>query len=407
MGLTTRLDWPRGFKELAEDRVAKGFNLIQINAGPYPDMDGWDPRGRNEAGFPMTENFERINPAYYDHADLKIAHLVESGLMPCIVGMWGYYLPRLGVERARRFWRHLTARYGAYPVVWCACGEVGGAYYMTTTRDQDLALQKNGWTEVMASIRTMDGYHNLLTVHASQFGRKEVADPAVMDFEMLQTGHGDLGSIPQMTAMVKEAVAAEPRMPVINSEINYEGILGFCGPNIQRLNFYYSVLNGTAGHTYGANGIWQMSREEEPYGPSPHGRSWGNTSWREAMRLAGSRMTGYGGRLIQRFRWWELESHPEWLEQNLDAYGYGQPAYELVSVGIPRKLRIVYKAPSCWEPPVLLGLESEVDYRAYYFDPCTGKDVALGRATPDAEGRWEAPIPPECHDWVLVLEADE
>ena len=53
MGLTTRLDWPDGSRWLAAARAKKGFSVVQIIAGPYPDMDAWDPRGRNEAGFPF------------------------------------------------------------------------------------------------------------------------------------------------------------------------------------------------------------------------------------------------------------------------------------------------------------------------------------------------------------------
>ena len=45
MGFTKRLSWPDGFDELAADRVAKGFTLVQIVAGVYPDMPYGDPRG--------------------------------------------------------------------------------------------------------------------------------------------------------------------------------------------------------------------------------------------------------------------------------------------------------------------------------------------------------------------------
>ena len=38
MGLCKRLSWPDGFQELAADRVAKGFTVVQIVAGLYPDM---------------------------------------------------------------------------------------------------------------------------------------------------------------------------------------------------------------------------------------------------------------------------------------------------------------------------------------------------------------------------------
>ncbi|MES1159876.1 MAG: DUF5060 domain-containing protein, partial [Bacteroidota bacterium] len=52
MGLTRRLVWPEDVKTLAADRSVKGFNVIQIVAGLYPDMPAFDPRGENEAGFP-------------------------------------------------------------------------------------------------------------------------------------------------------------------------------------------------------------------------------------------------------------------------------------------------------------------------------------------------------------------
>ena len=52
MGFTTRLAWPDDFAELTADRVKKGFNVVQIVAGLYPDMPAFDSRGANEAGFP-------------------------------------------------------------------------------------------------------------------------------------------------------------------------------------------------------------------------------------------------------------------------------------------------------------------------------------------------------------------
>ena len=88
MGLCKRLSWPGDFQTLTADRVQKGFSVIQIVAGPYPDMDSFDERGKNEAGFPWEMDYTRINPAYYDMADLRIHHLVKNGLVPCILGCW-------------------------------------------------------------------------------------------------------------------------------------------------------------------------------------------------------------------------------------------------------------------------------------------------------------------------------
>ena len=32
-------------------------------------------------------------------------------------------MPWMGVEKVKQHWRYLIARYGAWPVVWCAAGE--------------------------------------------------------------------------------------------------------------------------------------------------------------------------------------------------------------------------------------------------------------------------------------------
>jgi len=400
MGLCSRIDWPQGFQALVADRVAKGFSVIQIIAGPLPDMDAFDPRGRNEAGYPFSEGFERLNPAYYDLADLKIGHLVGSGLVPCIVGMWGYYLPQIGVERVKRYWRYVVARYAAYPVVWCIAGEATMPYYLSKAKEEEAKFQRKGWTEVAASVRKVDGFHNPITIHPTQFGHLQVEDPSVLDLDMLQTGHGGFESIGNTGDSVNVARNHEPRMPVLVGEVNYEGILGRSWQDVQRMAFWVAVLNGACGHTYGASGIWQMSTKEQPYGLSPHGHSWGNTPWQEAARLPGSTQLGLARKLLVSLRWWEMEPHGEWVE----------PAWEKTKIGgccaagVPGKLRVIY-APMLWDAPLVKGIEPGVSYEAFYFNPIDGKKVPIGRAEPTGEGTWRPPTPPEAHDWVIVMTA--
>jgi len=139
MGLCRRLEWPEEFQLLAADRVRKGFTLVQIVAGLYPDMAAFDERGANEAGFPWEEGFARINPAYFDMADLRIAWLVRCGLVPCIFGCWGYYVAFAGPEALKKHWRYIVARWGAYPVVWCVAGEVLMPWYLERFDSEDQA----------------------------------------------------------------------------------------------------------------------------------------------------------------------------------------------------------------------------------------------------------------------------
>lgn len=115
MGLCKRLSWPGDFQRLTADRVGKGFTVIQIVAGLYPDMPPFDERGANEAGYPWESDYQRINPAYFDMADLRIEWLVRSGLVPCIVGCWGYFLEFMGVESMKKHWRYLVQWRGRHP----------------------------------------------------------------------------------------------------------------------------------------------------------------------------------------------------------------------------------------------------------------------------------------------------
>lgn len=312
MGFCKRLHWPDEFKTLTADRTSKGFNVIQIVAGLYPDMPAFDERGANEAGFPWSQDYSRINPAYFEAADRRVAWMVDAGLAPCIVGAWGYHLPWLGVERMKKHWRYLVARWSAYPVVWCVAGEGIMPYYLSNQKDEDRVLQKKGWTEVANYLRKLDPYHRPITIHPTDMSRGQVEDPNALDFEMLQTGHSDRASIPNTINLVRASRAGSPAMPTINSEVCYEGIGGTCFDDVQRFMVWSCLLSGTGGHTYGANGIWQVNRREQPYGKSPHGGNWGNTPWDEAMRLPGSRQTGLAKQFLQTFEWHRFEPYPEW-----------------------------------------------------------------------------------------------
>ncbi|MBN9657242.1 MAG: DUF4038 domain-containing protein [Acidobacteria bacterium] len=400
MGLTSRLRYPEDFQALAADRRQKGFNVVQIVAGLYPDMPSFDPRGFNEAGSAWEPGFRSIRPAYFDMADVRIQHLVDSGIVPCIVGCWGYFLPQMGMQRMKQHWRYLVARWGALPVVWCLAGEGTMPYYLSKTPKEDTVAQRTGWTEVARYVRQVDPYHRIVTIHPSSTARNSVDDPAVLDFDMLQTGHGDRDSIPNTVEKVSESVARTPLMPVINGEVCYEGILEASRQEIQRFMFWSCVLSGAAGHTYGANGIWQVNTRETPYGPSPHGRSWGDTPWDVAAQLPGSRQLGLSRKFLMQYPWHRLEPHPEWVEPHSAKPNYMRP----FAAGIPGELRIVFMPPM-WNPPKVRLLESGKAYSALFFNPSDGRVHKLGEVKPSAEGEWPVPNPPTFQDWVLVLQA--
>jgi hypothetical protein len=316
MGLCHRLHWPDEVKTLAADRKKKGFNVIQIVAGLYPDMPPFDPRGANEAGFPWEAKFARIRPEYFDAADRRIEYLVDQGFSPCIVGAWGYFMPLMGVEKTKQHWRYLIARYGALPVVWCAAGEANLPWYLAKGFPYDDRKQVTEWTEVMRYIRAIDPYHRPLTIHPTGIGRLSARhatdEPALLDIDMLQTPHGQRDAVLPTVQTVQQSYADMPRMPVIDGEAAYEMLSDSLPSQWTRQMFWLCMTNGAAGHTYGANGIWQCNRRGEPHGKSPHGGDYGHIPWDDAMNLPGSGQLGLGKKLFEKYEWQKFAPHPEW-----------------------------------------------------------------------------------------------
>jgi hypothetical protein len=237
-------------------------------------------------------------------------------MVPCIVGAWGYFIPLMGVEKAKQHWRYLVARYGALPVVWCIAGEANLPYYLAKGFPYDEREQVKQWTEVARFVREIDPFHRPITIHPTGLNRLSarhaIDDVALLDIDMLQTPHGEREAMAPTLRTVRESYADEPVMPVINGEASYEMLNNKIGAQWPRAMFWICMLNGAAGHTYGANGIWQCNRRGQPHGASPHGGNYGDIPWDEAMHLPGSTQVGLGKALFAKYRWHDFTPHPEW-----------------------------------------------------------------------------------------------
>ena len=377
-GLAKRLSW-EGFKELAANRMAKGFNVIQIVCGPYPDEPAFDPRWENEGGMPYDRDLS-LNPDYFNQADRRIEHLLQQGLMPVIVGAWGRSdcnsMETFGVEGLKRHWRYLVARYGAYPVAWILGGEIpAGASWGL-----------GPWGEVGTYLRSMDPYHRLLTSHGFQdTGSRETC---LIDFKLVGGSHMQPTSTQTLASFLR-AYDTEPIMPALCGETGYEGHMQRHFQDVQRYVFWMYLLSGAAGHTYGAAGIHHMGVEGDP-GLDP---VWDYTTWQEAMDFPGSEQVGRGKKLLEEYPWWRFEPHPEWTEKGCFA------------AGIPGQLRFIYmprRAVYDWSGPRLKNLEPNVPFHAFYFDPATGRRFDKGTIL----NTGDTPIPFEGHTEPLLVNDD-
>jgi Protein of unknown function (DUF4038)/Domain of unknown function (DUF5060) len=445
-GLCKRFRWPEDFQTLTQDRVRKGFTVVQITSGLNPEASGggappFDPRSMNEAGYAWEDNYARINPRYFDLADQRLQYLVENGLMPCIVGGWGYHLPAMGLEKMKQHWKYMISRWGALPVVWCLAGELTMPYWPPRTNDeletlskkgmtigdrrkQDSVLQRHGWTEVAQHIRQIDPYHRLLTLHpqAMQPCREQIDDDTLLDFELLQTTHDDWWAMPASTELLIKELARTPRMPVLIGEVVYEGLQQHNRQEVVRFAFWASMLSGEAGHTYGAGGIFEMESRNEPYGPTPDGdwHSYGDEPWDVAAQFPGAQQVAWGKQLLSQFEWWRLEPHPEWVEPRwtkehyLWAYAAAIPG-ELVIVYLPDPTAIVRatqesllrpgptQALHIWSTPTVSNLDPKTKYDAFWFYPSTGREESIQEVKVESSGTWAPPFPEEMVESVLIV----
>jgi hypothetical protein len=416
LGLTQRLGWPDEFKALAKDRQGKGFTVVQMVAGLYPDMPAFDPRGASIAGFAWQTDFTSINPSFFDEADARIAHLVELGISPCIVGAWGYYLQWLGTAKMKQHWRYLMARWGAYPVVWVAAGEQMMPWYLSESREAEGAWLKQEWSKVVRYMREINGFNRLITTHPQQSGRSCVDDPHLLDFEMQQTGHG--ASTSRQAEQATEGWHAQPVMPVISGESRYEAL--DITPKVTttdaRQAFWAHLVNsGCAGHTYGANGVWQVNRENDPFGKSPSGGNWGSIPWCQGMQLSGSSQLALAKALLLTLPWHQLapiapQPTPsriwtKWLKLLHLSDRCQRPVAAAASVN--NDLAIFYSTDSrpYWVDLSHLSRPME----AVWFDPVNGRALPATQPQISSKGRLKF-VPPgknAAHedDWVLVVKS--
>ena len=360
--------------------------------------------------WPWTEGYGDLEPRWWDAADRRIAAIVSAGLVPTIVAGWSYYLLDLGRERIERHWREIVARWSALPVVWCVAGEAGLMHYEDIATAgipgaTDLARE---WREVAGHLRRIDPYQNLRTVHPcpafAHYSSTDVFEGDVSDLDLiwLQTGHSDRPDlIPTLNAVARE-LSADHGLPVINSEVCYEGIAGGSEASIQRFLFWSHVLSGTAGHSYGAQGIWAFYREGDP-GP---GIRWGDTPWKDAAQLPGGRQSGWSAQLARRIGIETLTPAPQTLTGHADAEHRAHPYAARSADRVVAYFPVASISPSPGKVS-LLGLEPG-EWEITWWDPRRGREFESRVVTvgPDGEhllgsSRGGGSVP-SMEDWVLI-----
>ena len=309
------------------DRKKKGFSAVQLVTMSH--LHFWPEGVHNQNGdsFFLDHDFSRLNPRYFAYMDTLIQAINDHEMVAVIVPVWARMTEAHEGLNNHRFAfsaddvallaRYLGARYAGANVIWLLGGD---APYETPE-------QQAFWRDLAEALQAADGHQHLITIHPAgcraSFDYFE-DDASWIDFHMYHSGH-EIDGICTFNLARRGYRQATPK-PVVNGEPTYEDLFNKLWLHLAdttqayrmqavdiRRSSYESVLTGSfVGIAYGANGVWQWSKEGLP------NIFWPRFHVMESLSFPGSTSIGILKDLMERYRWYELEPHPEWVVDNTD-----------------------------------------------------------------------------------------
>ena len=389
------------FKGMVDVRTKQGYTVYQMNfflseSGDNGYING-EPATWNEGGRVWEENkkWETPNTKFFSNCDERIQYVAKSGLVSALGLDWGPCAYNdYTVAGFKTMARYIVARYSAYPVVWNTCGEA--------------RMNSPYWAEVARYIDKIDPYQHPTTLHSGvetqDFGYKsdEYRGEDWFDFVMLQTGH-----VSSLTSKIlnswKDKYNRTATLPFLEAEACYEGI-DKVPKNLTRKMAYTSIMCGSFGYSYGAEGIWNGTWDE-----NDTFQQWGSNPipWYQAIDGENGAQMQYLKQIFTSVPWWELKPYNSiisWYKQS------GTASDPLLKSNSDRTSMMIYYPVQ--DKPIsydLVGTISRLNpshtYDAKWVNPRDGKTTtAAAKFKPNADGEWKTPAPPSrTEDWVLLI----
>lgn len=386
------------------NRRDKGFNVIQtVLIHRLPEMPATNPAEVEK---------DPTDPAYWSFVDRVMDIAEELGLYMALLPAWGHVVKEVYIseENIDRYVTFLANRYGSRPnVIWLLGGDIrGDQQHDLYCREGRLFKQLNP--------------DKLVCYHP--FGRTSSSlwfhDEPWLDFNMFQSGHRRYDQVTlgawddnRLDAetyfgednwrYVDRDYAMTPVKPTLDGEPSYEQILQGLHDLSQpywrewdvRRYAYWSVFQGSMGHTYGDNSIQQFFHT--PTIPGSFGVRY---TWQDSLHHVGSEQMGILKDLMESV---DYQSGHEATALLLSPQG---KKYRRISVFAGNDFLFAY---------TYLGEAFTLSLTPYagrrltvsWFNPVSGRESFLM----DATGKESIAVKPvkrftPDNDWVLVVRAE-
>jgi hypothetical protein len=387
------------------NRAAQGFNVVpfmMLNEAGWPNSGG--PPWHDIAA-------EKINPAYFQEADQRVAFANAQGLVLGVTIAWGHkgrdekwsWMRIPNLEARLRYARYVAARYGAYDIYFIVAGEWHGEVRSRSAQQPDILGE---FVQIGDAVQAANAHRRMMAIHPmTAHGSTREFNTAAkwMDFADYQQNYAELHD----RALASRGVAK----PVVNSEYGYylrdrdgDGVVdkhhSYTADDIR--NASWDIVMAGA-YLITGFGSTYMGGHRHPTPFSPDDPK--NTVWAEQL-----------GRVKQFFtqlEYWKLEPRDELVTSTVPRGPARAPPAD-PATRAPATLRAPQTTYWCLaEPgrtyavyvrgtkePVTLTLPGSAGWSGQRFDPRTGKSEKL---PVKAEGGRVRLTPPDTQDWVFVV----
>ena len=396
----TRCNYPgcscsNQFRHEVDDRLKKGFTVYQTYFDSA-ESDGGGQRGVNPEPSMWKKRHTEIDPAVFtEKYDRMFDYLADHGMVIALgFGVHSSTVSSMSGEALDWVSRYLTARYASYPVIWITAQEITG--------DE----QYDAWVRSAEITEAGDGYGHPQSAHMYPMGADNRFAAALNrcdwhDFFTLQNGHGPL--IPQKGTYrgywELNGKNGGPK-PFVESEANYEDIYcgGFNGYEASRITAWKAVLCGSCGFTYGVTGIWANCYSTA--GDTGWLGTFSAEPWYMGLDKPGSYEVGYMAAFFRAVGFETLV--PRFSDTK---YSDFRDERAVLASSDDASTAVAYFYNDGRSTGTLRALDPEALYRAFWFDPLSGKYIPAGEDIRAEAGRYAVPEKPSRGDWVFLLTA--
>jgi len=393
------------FHHIVDDRVEKGFTVYQTYFVPES--------GNGEKPLWLDTAHECPDTALFNNKiDEMFAYIHEQGMTIALgLGCHTSTPSCMEYDDFLRFTRYVVARYACYSVVWISGQEINIAGNGRTPGYTSFDY----YMSASALIEELDGYGHpnsahMYPVYATDEDAVRMDTAEWHDSWTVQGGHGNTESANVGHLQSKDfyksyylANASGFIKPFVESESNYEEIN--CGPftgyDASRIGAWRAMLCGSAGFTYGVNGIWagcfSTSTFTGWYGATS---SYSYEPWYMGLGKPGSYEMTYMKNFFTAIGpWYELI--PQFSSSRMANFVNRSNCF--LSATEDASLFVAYFFGDRNKTGTINTLDGDKVYDAYWFDPRSGRFILIEADIASPDGKYILPEKPDSRDWVFLL----